>query len=67
MKKQHYPWAFVIIFQAPQKCIYRTGKKVGALVFLLNYLNMQNISQRAQGDAGESQKGLIIPYLLSAH
>lgn len=53
MKKQHYPWAFVIIFQAPGTVCRELEEKKKALVFVLNYLNMQNISQRDQGDAGE--------------
>lgn len=55
MKTQHHPWAFVIIFQAQWNDIYKEnkGRVGGALVFVLNYLNMQNISQRDQGDVGE--------------
>lgn len=69
MKKQHYPWAFVITFQAPGTAYRELGgrEKKGAFVCVLNYLNMQNISQRDQGDSGEWQKGLIMPYLLNAH
>lgn len=51
MKKQHFPRAFVIIFQAPRNASTGQGKR--ALVFLLNDLNMQNILHRDQGDAGE--------------
>lgn len=45
MKKQRYPWVFVIIFQGSVK---RTGGGGGALVSVLCYLNTQNISQRDQ-------------------
>lgn len=41
MKKQRYPWVFVIIFQGSVK---RTGGG-GALVSVLCYLNTQNISE----------------------
>lgn len=52
MKKQHYPWAFVITFQTPRTAYIEEEKKE-ALVFVLNYSNMQNISKRDEGDAGK--------------